>query len=274
MPGKDESGREVGLVLGRLLRPHDCQGLVRGPGGTQVRMEPPDSGLLSIRATAEERVGAGCLPLAGHRTELVGGWGHQEGKDTMVAGAGLPGRHREAEVLQEAGEEEEELHAGQGLPEACAAACGWARGLCEPGSPPPRTLRMGKQTRHPLTLKVPAEKGMKASCLTKRPWASRKCSGWKQKGFSQTVSSFSTDDRLVMSVVPWWQMSGMGGSRLVGGCPDPATKHTWAHTLPGTHPNSPSNSQPKTLLSTISLPMAGCPYFPSVPGLLQCCDTF
>ena len=176
---------------------------------------------------AEEQVGAGCLPLVGHRTELVGGWGHQEGKDTMVAGAGLPGRHREAEVLQEAGEEEEELHAGQGLPEACAAACGWARGLCEPGSPPPRTLRMGKQTRHPLTLKVPAEKGMKASCLTKRPWASRKCSGWKQKGFSQMVSSFSTDDRLVMSVVPWWQMSGMGGSRLVRGCPDPGGR-TWA----------------------------------------------
>ncbi|KAK2508843.1 hypothetical protein MC885_014457, partial [Smutsia gigantea] len=41
---------------------------------------------------------------------------------------------------------------------------------------------------------APAEKGMKASCLTKRPWESRKCSGWKRKGFSQTVSSFSTDD--------------------------------------------------------------------------------
>ena len=149
MPGKDESGREVGLVLGRLLRPHDCQGLVRGPGGTQVRMEPPDSGLLSIRAMAVERVGAGCLALAGHRTELVGGWGHQEGKDTMVAGAGLPGRHREAEVLQEAGEEEEELHAGQGLPEACAAACGWARGLCEPGSPPPRPHQDGEANRAP-----------------------------------------------------------------------------------------------------------------------------
>ena len=112
-------------------------------------METPDTGLLSIRATAEERVGAGCLPLAGHRTELVGGWGHQEGKDTMVAGAGLPGRHREAEVLQEAGEEEEELHAGQGLPEACAAACGWARGLCEPGSPPPRPHQDGEANQAP-----------------------------------------------------------------------------------------------------------------------------
>ena len=57
------------------------------PGRTQVTMEPPDPGLLTIRATAEERLGAGCLPLAGHRTELVGSWGHQEGKDTVVAGA-------------------------------------------------------------------------------------------------------------------------------------------------------------------------------------------
>ena len=57
----------------------------------------------------------------------------------MVAGAGLPGRHGEAEALQEAGEEEEELHAGQGLSEARAAACGWARGLCEPGLYPSKT---------------------------------------------------------------------------------------------------------------------------------------
>ncbi|KAK2508845.1 hypothetical protein MC885_014459 [Smutsia gigantea] len=50
------------------------------------------------------------------------------------------------------------------------------------------------------TPQVPAEKGMKASCLTKRPWASRKCSGWKRKGFSQMVSSFSTDDSLPIPV--------------------------------------------------------------------------
>ena len=116
---------------------------------------------------------------------------------------------------------------------------------------------------------------MKASCLTKRPWASRKCSGWKRKGFSQTVSSFSTDDRLVMSVVPWWQMSGMGEVSIGGGgAQTPATKHTWAHALPGTHPDSSSNPQPKTLLSTVPVPMAGCPYFSSVPGLLQHCDMF
>lgn len=111
---------------------------------------------------------------------------------------------------------------------------------------------------------------MKASCLTKRPWASRKCSGWKRKGFSQTVSSFSTDDRLVMSVVPWWQMSGMSEVLIGGrgrGVQSPATKHTWAHTLPGTHPNASSNPQPKTLLSTVPLPVAGCPYLPSEPGL-------
>lgn len=71
----------------------------------------------------------GCfLRLARHGTELVGGRGHQEGEDAVVAGPGLPGRHREAEALQEAGEEEEELHAGQGLPEADASACGGSGG--------------------------------------------------------------------------------------------------------------------------------------------------
>lgn len=81
----------------------------------------------------KRRLGAWCLPLAGHSTELVGGWEQQEGKDTVVAGARLSCGHREAEALQEGGEEEEELHAGQGLPEARAAACRCARGLREPG---------------------------------------------------------------------------------------------------------------------------------------------
>ena len=45
----------------------------------------------------------------------------------MVAGSGLSIGHREAKALQEAGEEEEEFHAGQGLPQACSAACGWER---------------------------------------------------------------------------------------------------------------------------------------------------
>lgn len=44
---------------------------------------------------------------------------------------------------------------------------------------------------------------MKASCLTNRPSASRKCSGSNRKGFFQAVLSFSTDDRLVISLVPW-----------------------------------------------------------------------
>lgn len=63
--------------------------------------------------------GSGCglgSPLAGHSTQLVGGWGYHEGMDPVVAGAGLPSGHREAEALQEAGEEQEQLHAGQGLP--------------------------------------------------------------------------------------------------------------------------------------------------------------
>lgn len=63
------------------------------------------------------------LPLAGRGTELVEAWGGQSTKDAMVTGPGLSCGHREAKALQEAGEEEEELHAGQGLPQACSAAC-------------------------------------------------------------------------------------------------------------------------------------------------------
>lgn len=79
---------------------------------------------------------------------------------------------------------------------------------------------------------------MKASCLTKWPWASRKCSGWKRKGIFHMVSSFSTDDRLVMSVVPWQEISGMGGCGLGGGClhlchqTHPGSTHTAWH-IPG-----------------------------------------
>lgn len=84
--------------------------------------------------------GGWLLLLAGHGTELVGVWDHQEGKDTVVAGAGLPLRHGKAEALEQTGEEEEELHAGQGLPEACAAACGRVWGCSVslgPGLHPP-----------------------------------------------------------------------------------------------------------------------------------------
>lgn len=61
--------------------------------------------------------------LAGKSTELVRGWGCHTPEDPTVAGLGLSSRHREAKALQEAGEEEEELHAGQGLPQASSAAC-------------------------------------------------------------------------------------------------------------------------------------------------------
>ena len=66
--------------------------------------------------------------LAHDCTELGGGGGNWQCKDAMVAGSGLSTGHREAKALQEAGEEEEELHAGQGLPQASSAACGWERG--------------------------------------------------------------------------------------------------------------------------------------------------
>lgn len=62
--------------------------------------------------------------LTNHSTKLVGGWEHQGAVYGMVAGPGLPRGHREREALQEAGEEEEELHAGQGLPETHTATCG------------------------------------------------------------------------------------------------------------------------------------------------------
>ena len=61
--------------------------------------------------------------LAHHSTELVGGRGNWNWEIAMVAGSGLSTGHREAKALQEAGEEEEELHAGQGLPQASSAAC-------------------------------------------------------------------------------------------------------------------------------------------------------
>ena len=75
-------------------------------------------GLFKSGLPAEEWAGGSVSALAGHSTELVRDWGCQEGVDTVVAGAGLPLGHGEAEALQEAGEEEEELHAGQGLPKA------------------------------------------------------------------------------------------------------------------------------------------------------------
>ena len=61
--------------------------------------------------------------LAHNCTELIGGWGNWQCEDAIVAGSGLSTGHREAKALQEAGEEEEELHAGQGLPQASSAAC-------------------------------------------------------------------------------------------------------------------------------------------------------
>ena len=61
--------------------------------------------------------------LAHNYTELVGGGDNWQCKDAMVARSGLSTGHREAKALQEAGEEEEELHAGQRLSKASSAAC-------------------------------------------------------------------------------------------------------------------------------------------------------
>ena len=62
-------------------------------------------------------------PLAHHSTELVGGGGNWNWEIAMVAGPGLSTGQGEAKALQEAGEEEEELHAGQGLSKANSATC-------------------------------------------------------------------------------------------------------------------------------------------------------
>lgn len=95
-----------------------------------------------------------------------------------------------------------------------------------PGPYASRLPRVGQQAGPP---QAPAEKGRKAACLTKRPWASRKCSGWKRKGSFQAVSSFSTDDRLVMSVVPWQETPHVGGSGW--GMPGPLPPNSRAHTV-------------------------------------------
>lgn len=95
--------------------------------------------------------------------------------------------------------------------------CGlwWDRGSVSLGpdwsSTLPATLGIDRESGPP---EVPAENGMKASCFTKLPWASRKCSGWKRRGFSQTVSSFSTEDRLMMRVVPWQEAHDLDMDRV------------------------------------------------------------
>ena len=73
-------------------------------------------------------------PLAHHSTELVGGGGNWNWEIAMVAGPGLSTGQGEAKALQEAGEEEEELHAGQGLPQASSAACRCERGSVSLGT--------------------------------------------------------------------------------------------------------------------------------------------
>lgn len=153
----------------------------------------------------------------------------------------------------------------RGSPRHARRPVGGHGGSVSLGSTPPRSPQEGQANRAPPSPKVPAEKGMKASCLTKRPRASRKCSGWKRKGFSQTVSSFSTDDRLVMSVVPWWQMSGMGEVSIAGGVrvPRPLPPNTCGRThMPGTHLDSSSNRSPKVSQHR-PRPHGRCPYCPS-----------
>ena len=83
------------------------------------------------------------------------------------------------------------------------------RGFSEPGAWLHNSKHSGKRKGSQASPQAPAENGMKASGFTKWPWASRKCSGWKRRGFSQTVSSFSTEDRLGMSVVPWQEAHGV-----------------------------------------------------------------
>lgn len=52
-------------------------------------------------------------------------------------------------------------------------------------------------------LKLPAEKGMKASFLTNRPCSSRKCAGLKVSGLSHWLSSLNTDVRRGITQVPF-----------------------------------------------------------------------
>jgi hypothetical protein len=65
--------------------------------------------------------------LMNNCTELVGLWSNWHCIDAIITWLGLSSWHQEAKALQEAGEKEEELHAGQGLPQAYLVACMWER---------------------------------------------------------------------------------------------------------------------------------------------------
>lgn len=135
MQGKDGSEGGRGWPWGGCQGPIMANGWPGGPEGTQKPGWSHPTGLLAHQAPTEEPVASGCfLPLARHSTELGGGCGHQEGEDPVVAGPGLSGRHGEAEAWRETGEEEEELHAGQGLSKTDAAACGGVRGYASGGA--------------------------------------------------------------------------------------------------------------------------------------------
>jgi hypothetical protein len=141
LPVEDSVARQGGA--GRVMLALLLSGLCtdRGQSDDQETGGSSRTGLLSIRPCLGHRTLG--VPLAGCYTEFVRGWGNRDGKGPIVAGAGMSCGHREAEALQEAGEEEEELHAGQGLPEAHAAACG-GRGSVSLGPGPTLQGAMGR----------------------------------------------------------------------------------------------------------------------------------
>lgn len=99
------------------------------------------------------------------------------------------------EALKKRGEEEEEHHPGQALAQAHPATCDQ-----EELRQFQRASAAGRRDVDP-----PAEKGMKASLLTNRPWSSRKWAGLNVCGVAHSLSSYRTDVRRGMTIVPCGQ---------------------------------------------------------------------
>lgn len=99
------------------------------------------------------------------------------------------------EVLKKRGEEEEELHPGQALAQTRPATC---------KKEEPHQFPLEPVARH-RDVDPPAEKGMKASRLQNRPWSSRKWARLNLCGVSHSLSSYRTEVRRGMTVVPCGQ---------------------------------------------------------------------
>ena len=116
-------------------------------------------------------MGAGCLPLAGHCTELVGSWGHQGHKDTMVAGAGLPGRHfsEKLKCCKRLVKKRKSSMRARGSPRHVRRPVGGHGGSLSLDLPLQDPLRLGKQTGHPPHPQGTCREGYEGLLLDEAP---------------------------------------------------------------------------------------------------------